>query len=213
MRVLWSILIRIGEIYLTELEVIMQMNMQQSKKMFVFIALAFLSMLISCTTTRNTTTKDGDSLAPDQGFLAMSITATDPVVLNYINRLNKGHFGIAITDNLSISKGLSYWVIPIPAGEYRWISLDVVDLSGQPTTGNLGANSHFSIKPNTINYIGHIQIDIVGGVSRFRISADNEESSMINYVEKNFPIYSKAFPFKTSITVFDEHINGATAQK
>lgn len=172
------------------------------KRLFRQLLLAFAVLaLSSCATTTNVA--DGTKVRPDHGLLVFKATTRFPwAQLQYRKFTTNSSFGYFFAEEFTGPEGAflnkegeTYWVKPVKAGEYMWSKI-VVD---QRYASFHGSN-RFTIKPNTITYVGHLTIGSVGGSAR--IDVVDDEADMRAYLGQQFPTYLATMGVEKSLTDF-----------
>ena len=158
------------------------------------LSAALLAAVAGCATTESA--PDGGSLKEDQGLLVVRITSNTNMRLSYQEFSPETSFGARFTENmigskgaLSVMPGEKVWVLPVDAGEYMWSK---VEMGNQ--FANLHTSNRFRVFPNTITYIGDINIQVVD--RRFRVRAVDREYEMREYIRNHYPAYSKSMKFE-----------------
>ena len=159
---------------------------------------AFIS---GCATTANVA--DGAKVGPKQGLLVFKVTTAFQLSqLQYRKFSTNSSFGYFFAEEITgpdgafVNKaGDTYWVKPVKAGDYMWSKL----LVDQRFAIFHGTN-RFTIKPNTITYVGHLVIEERNGSAH--IGVQDNEQDIRAYLERNFPVDLRAMKFEKSITDF-----------
>lgn len=165
-------------------------------------ALGLVFIFISaCATTANVA--DGAKVGAGQGLLVFKVTTAFPSSqLQYRKFSTNSSFGYFFAEEITgpdgafVNKaGETYWVKPVKAGDYMWSKL----LVDQRFALFHGTN-RFTIKPNTITYVGHLVIEERNGSAH--IGVQDDEQDMRAYLEKTFPVDFRSMTFEKSITHF-----------
>jgi hypothetical protein len=158
------------------------------------LALALVALLAACAARESA--PDGSALKPNQGLLALKITSNVTANLAYNEFSSETSFGSRFAENMFggkgsilVTQGEKYWVLPLEAGEYMWSKF---------STGNQFANLHtsnrFTVRPNTITYIGDLTIQHDG--KRVRFLARDRETEMRDHLRRTFPDYYSSMTFE-----------------
>ena len=165
-------------------------------------ALSLIFVFISgCATTANVA--DGTKVGAQQGLLVFKATTAFPwAQLQYRKFSTNSSFGYFFAEEFTGPDGAflnkagdTYWVKPVKAGEYMWSKL----LVDQRYAIFHGSN-RFTIKPNTITYVGHLTIEERNGSAH--VGVQDDEQDIRAYLEKNFPVYLQTMQVEKSITNF-----------
>ncbi|HUR20014.1 MAG TPA: hypothetical protein VMZ90_04345 [Vicinamibacterales bacterium] len=158
-------------------------------------------LLIGACATRSSI-QDGRALLPNQGLVALKMSSNSRGRLNYVTYTPTSSFGARLTENLfgpegaiSIRRGETYWVLPFDAGEYMWSKFEAGNLFS-----NIQSSNRFTVKPNTITYIGHIQLKL--GQGRLEITAEDREEDFRAHLEAHYPAYLAVKPIEKSLLEF-----------
>ena len=145
------------------------------------------------------TTKDGETLKPNQGLLAFHVTSNADANLSFVDYSSTSTFGSRFGENMigpkgefRIKAGETFYVVPIDAGEYMFSKFSVY-----PKFAWLQATNRFKVSANAITYIGHIRINVKDG--RFNLQALDREFDMRTYLVDTYPAYFKSMGFEKSI--------------
>lgn len=166
-----------------------------------FCLVILLALLGGCATTTNVA--DGTRMKPDYGLLVFKATTRFPwAQLQYRKFSTNSSFGYFFAEEFTGPEGAflnntgdTYWVKPVKAGEYMWSKIVV----GQRYAIFHGSN-RFTIKPNTVTYVGHLTIEEINGSAR--IGVVDDEADMRAYLGANFPKYLETMSIEKSVTDF-----------
>ena len=143
--------------------------------------------------------EDDTAIKSGEGLIALRIDATvdgnltfDKFVGERTNlsemSQNFGHRGQFVLKEREI-----YFVRPIEAGEFMWSRFYIFG-----KFASFGYSSKFIVKPDVINYIGHLRITT--SLDRAYIAVTDSEADMRAYLEKNFPRYARKYHFEKSLS-------------
>lgn len=158
------------------------MFMQGMQWRHFFGAFFWAFFLFGCTATKVATQAEDQDVLEDnsQGYLLIG------VVNNYSldGVLIWGEIDLKLTPN-DLSAGENYFLVPVPAGNYR---IGQINYSSYVRIKLDDAYWSFSVKPSTINYVGHLNVKR----SAYYFFADdielkNQAVDALEYMETYYP--------------------------
>lgn len=157
-------------------------------------------LLTGCATS--TSIADGKPLQKGQGLIAMKVRSNTDAFLNYNKHQADSTFGnrfaeemFGATGSVAIKNGQYYWVLPVKAGDYMWSKFSMGNMFAW-----LHATNKFTVKENSITYIGHI--DIVASGNNFRIYVQDNEDDMRQHLSLQYPNFLSRYPVEKQLTDF-----------
>jgi hypothetical protein len=182
--------------------------MKRLRRLFTSAIVAVMTLLAGCVVPPMA--KDGDAVKPTQGLLALRISSNVDAKLSYVDYSDVSTFGSRWTEYMTGPKGAflvstgeeKYIVVPMAAGEYMWSRFDFYPKfswtqDSNPKFAWLQTTNRFRVEANTITYIGHIRISVVG--SRLMLSALDREDDMRAHLESSYPAYLSGMQLRKAI--------------
>lgn len=144
----------------------------------LLFVLAFL--LSSCAVQVKSIKEDKDvKLKKKYGYLLLALESSqqlDKIVISGEKNVMLGRE--------DLQSGSHYLLTALPAGEYEFSK---IKLNFRYYLKLDEAYWQFKIKPNAINYVGHLELKNRGGISAPSLRLVNRSSEVIGYMEEAFP--------------------------
>ena len=161
-------------------------------KRFIF-SLSILFSLSGCASLVVPDVADSVTLEKDQGILATNIvTNISGLTVTIIDKTNIMVASAIFKPNA----GENFRVITLPAGEYSWRG---IYMGGKYS--EFRDKMDFTIKPQEVNYIGDLLIDVDLFSSTYRMGVRDGSDEAKKYVEKTYPALSKTYRFNKTLTI------------
>jgi hypothetical protein len=146
---------------------------------------------------------DGEALKQNQGLLAFYVISNADAVLTFGDYVSESTFGSRFSEEMvgpkgaiHIKAGKTYHLVPIDAGDYMFSKFNV-----NPRFAWLQATNRFKVAPNSITYIGHIQVYVAD--KGFKLGAADRELDMRTYLADSYPTYFKSMGLQKSVVQLD----------
>lgn len=140
-------------------------------------------LLSACASKVTNIKEDRDTLSKaDEGYLLIGIETNRSLKAIYID----GPKSLVLTAE-DIRSGSNYILANLPLGDYTITRLNLSHYSFLKFD-NDEESWQFTLAPNKVNYVGHLDITTVGyWNTRSHIVLENRSSEALQYMEQNFP--------------------------
>jgi len=140
-------------------------------------------LLSACASKVTNIKEDRDTLSKaDEGYLLIGIETNRSLKAIYID----GPKSLVLTAK-DIRSGSNYILANLPLGDYTITRLNLSHYSFLKFD-NDEESWQFTLAPNKVNYVGHLDITTVGyWNTRSHIVLENRSSEALQYMEQNFP--------------------------
>lgn len=149
--------------------------------LLVFITLVFF---ISCATQVTSIKQDQDrELEANIGYVLLGIQTNRSLKTIYIDGPQKIHLS-----SMDLKKGTNYLLVDLQAGVYSIKRVVLNDILMVSLVLNKKDPWNFEIKPDQINYVGHLEVvqrDLLGFYTHLELV--NRSSEAIEFLEEKFP--------------------------
>lgn len=129
----------------------------------------------------------------------MRVSTNVSAALAYVDFSQTSTFATRFAENMVGPKGQinfpagdSFWVVPIPEGDYMWSKF----LTGNRFS-NIQSSNRFRISRGAITYVGDLRIDVQP--ARFNMNVKDNSDLMQLYLKDKYPSYSNTMSFNRDL--------------